>query len=81
MPDIVIEYKWANKTNYDKNCIVVVNMTKKMFWAYKPTMLSREKYLKVYNNNDSLNYYIDLKDKASFTDLVSALRKTDFVEF
>lgn len=79
-PDIVIKYKWTNKTNYDKNCIVIVNMTKKMFYAYKPNLASNEKIFKVYNNNDSLNYYIDLQDKASFSDLVKALRKTDFME-
>lgn len=79
-PDIIIKYQWTNNTNYEKNCIVVVNMTKKMFYAYKPNLTLNEKLIKVFNNNDSLNYYIDLKDKASFTDLVSALRKTNFVE-
>lgn len=80
IPDIVIKYKWTNKTNYDKNCIVIVNMTKKMFYAYKPNLASNEKIFKVFNNNDCLNYFIDLKDKTSFSDLVNALRKTDFVE-
>lgn len=79
-PDIVIRYEWENKTNYTKNCIVVVNMTKKMFYAYKPNLVSNEKLIKVFNNNDGLNYCVDLKDKASFSDLVTALRKTDFIE-
>ena len=79
-PDIVIRYEWTNKTNYTKNCIVVVNMTKKMFYTYKISLVSNEKLIKVYNNNTSLDYYIDLKDKASFSDLVTALRKTNFVE-
>lgn len=79
-PDIIIRCVWENKTNYEKNCMVVINMTKKMFYAYKPNLTSNEKLIKVFNNNDSLNYIVDLKDKASFSDLVSALRKTNFVE-
>lgn len=79
-PDIVIKYKWTSKTNYDRNCIVIVNMSKKMFYAYKPNLASNEKLIKVFNNNDNLDYYVDLQDKESFIDLVKALRKTDFME-
>lgn len=78
MPDIVIRYEWANKTNSTKNCIVYFNMTKKIFWAYKPAMFSTKKNNNVCNNNDCLFYHVDLKDKTSFNDLVDALRKTDF---
>ena len=78
MPDLVIRYVWESKPNYERSCIVIVNMTKKLFYAYKPSMVVNEKTMRVYNNNDSLNYWVDLKDKASYEDLVKCLEKADF---
>ena len=80
MRDIVIKYEWASRTNDYNNCIVLVNMTQKKFYIYKRSLYKNEKYIELTNNTNCEFYFIDLKDKASFEDLVKAMRRTDFEE-